>query len=183
MSNKKYLYQKSSGEWIFGPTKNSICPSGIYRLVVETNGSLTIRHIYNRDITYQYAQSYSDFLKENNTPYASLNELLAATLDFFSGTIAVIDSTVKNSIDTLRSKQFAENGIHFLSGTDPAPDGIYSGFIVTGSSTVINSIDYIDDTKIGGNITDITLVQGMYYPIPGGFSTLTLSSGDMILVR
>jgi len=89
MTMKKYIYQKESGEWVYGPTKNSICPSGVYRLVVETSGKLTIRHIYNRDIVYQYADSHSDFLKENDEAYTSLNELISATSDFFSGLIKV----------------------------------------------------------------------------------------------
>lgn len=85
-------------------------------------------------------------------------------------------------------KEHSFDGVHFLSGTSAAPSGKYYGFIVTGDPTEISSITYYknstnNDGKVSGDITSITLVQGGYYPIPGGFTTITLSTGDMILLK
>ena len=49
-------------------------------------------------------------------------------------------------------KAHSEDGVHFLSGTAPAPDGVYYGFVVTGDVTAISSITYILDSKISGDL-------------------------------
>ena len=96
---------------------------------------------------------------------------------------ARITSINRKATDEANYKAHSEDGVHFLSGTSAAPDGKYYGFLNTGDSTVIDSITYIDSTKQSGDITAITMVQGGYYPVPGGFSTITLSGGDMILLK
>jgi hypothetical protein len=85
--------------------------------------------------------------------------------------------------DDANYKLHSEDGVHFLTDTNPAPTSTYYGFIVTGSTTNISSITYIDDAKVTGSILDITMVQGGYYPISSGFSTITLASGDMMLLK
>ena len=80
---KKYLFKKTTGEWVYGVSTNSICPAGIYRLEIESSGHVTVRHIYNRDIADQYGSVVADFLKENGQAYATLSELIAATSGFF----------------------------------------------------------------------------------------------------
>ena len=94
-----------------------------------------------------------------------------------------ITSISNEVIDKLFYKDHAENGVHFLSDTNPAPANKYYGFIVTGASTVISSITYIDSTKQSGDITQLDMNVGMYYPIPGLFSTITLTSGNVILLK
>jgi len=92
-------------------------------------------------------------------------------------------SQSKLQSDALNYKAHAEDGIHFLSGTVAAPDNVYYGFVVTGEGTVIDSITYINTSLITGDIADITMVQGLYYTIPGNFSSITLTSGDMMLLK
>lgn len=85
--------------------------------------------------------------------------------------------------DKINSKDHGGNGVYFLSGTDAAPEDRYYGFIVTGENTVISTINYIDESKQSGDITQIGMNIGMYYPIPGLFSTITLTSGNVILLK
>ena len=80
-------------------------------------------------------------------------------------------------------KNHAGKGVHFLSGTEWSTEGLYYGFVVTGEETVIDDIEYIDDTVNSGDITSITMVQGLYYPIAGNFSKIKLTSGDMMLLK
>lgn len=96
---------------------------------------------------------------------------------------ARITSVNRRAANEWKHKDHAEDGVHFLSDTNPAPTGSYYGFIVTGDTTVIASITYIDSSKQTGTLTNITLSQGLYIPIPGLFSTITLTSGDMILLK
>ena len=86
-------------------------------------------------------------------------------------------------IEKLFYKDHAVEGVYYLTGTNPAPTGKYYGFIVTGDNTVISSITYIDPSKQGGDITQIGMNVGMYYAVPGLFSTITLTSGNIILLR
>lgn len=94
-----------------------------------------------------------------------------------------ISSVARKAANEWLYKAHAEDGIHFLTNTSPAPTGAYYGFVVTGENTVISSISYINPTKQSGDITAITLLQGVYYPIPGLFSTITIDSGDMMLFK
>lgn len=84
----KYLYNKTTGEWVFGQSTNDICPAGIFRMEIKNN-KIVIRHNYNRDVAVIYASSATDFLKENGSAYASVSELITATKDFFAGKIPV----------------------------------------------------------------------------------------------
>ena len=54
-----------------------------------------------------------------------------------------ITSVNRRAGDEWNYKDHANDGVHFLSGTSPAPEGSYYGFINTGSDTVITSIIYI----------------------------------------
>jgi hypothetical protein len=83
MATKKFLFKNTSGAWVFGSTINSICPAGAYRLDVQAGGAVTVRHIYNKDIADQYGTTHSDFKKADGNAYASLAELIAATVGFF----------------------------------------------------------------------------------------------------
>ena len=87
----------------------------------------------------------------------------------------------KLKADVDHYKAHAEDGIHFLTDTNPAPEDNYYGFLVTGANTVITDITYRFPDLISGDITAITLLQGGYYPIP--FKTITLSSGNMMLLK
>jgi len=92
---------------------------------------------------------------------------------------------VKNAVDDLKAKQFAENGIHLLTGTAAAPAGTYAAFIPLADNCAISAITLINSALVTGanNFAGVTLVQGMYYEIPGGFSTITLSAGNMMLIK
>lgn len=217
MAAKYYLFQKATGEWVFGINVNSICPGGTYRLDVDASSKIAIRAVNGRDSAFMYSSLFSDYMKENGSAYASLSEFITAVKGFFSGQIYVSISAgdinigaveLKDALSedrakigagnavakadkalavadaSLRSKMFPE-GVHFLVGTDPAPAGVYSGFTPLADDTAISSISILDGTKTTGpaNLAGVTLVVGRYYEIPGGFSTLTLSAGDMELTK
>lgn len=179
MATKKYLYQQADGQWIFGPGANDICPAGIYRVEI-TGNYISIRQINNREIADQYNTLYSDYLKANGAAYASIGEFITATKDFFTD----VDTSVKNAIDELKAKQFAEGGIHILSGTNAAPAGNYTGFVVLAPDTTISALSGINTGKVSGNTTfnGISLQPG-FIEIPGGFTGITLSAGSMILIK
>lgn len=80
-------------------------------------------------------------------------------------------------------KAHAEDGIHFLTDTNAAPSGYYYGFLVL-AEAVVASITYVDPNKQTGDITSVTAFPtGSYISIPGGFSTITLTSGELMLVK
>lgn len=78
----------------------------------------------------------------------------------------------------------AGNGVHYyISSEGAAPTDNYYGFVVTGDYVLIDSITFNQPELHTGDIKNITLVQGAYYPIAGGYSSITLSRGDMILLK
>lgn len=99
-----------------------------------------------------------------------------------------ITSVNRKAADEFQHKAHAEDGIHLLSDTAAAPSANYYGFIVTSSDVVISSITYnpgVEGLYVTGD-TDFSamiLPQGLYVPIKGGFSTLTLGSGSVILLK
>jgi hypothetical protein len=86
--------------------------------------------------------------------------------------------------DAIIEKQFPNVGIHVLTGTSGAPAGTYTGFLILEEAT-ISAITLTDSGKVTGtnDFAGITLSVGTFIEIPGGFSTLTLGSGSMILVK
>lgn len=92
------------------------------------------------------------------------------------------NQTIRTLSDDQNYKTHAEDGVHFLSGTDPATAGIYYGLVVTEEAS-ITSITYIDANLQTGDITTMTFPAGIYIPIAGGFSTITLSAGAAMLFK
>lgn len=96
---------------------------------------------------------------------------------------ARITSVNRRAGDEFQYKSFAEDGVHFLTDTNAAPTGAYYGFLVL-TDAVISSITYIDPNKQSGDITDVSsFATGMFISIPGGFSTITLTSGELQLLK
>ena len=87
-----------------------------------------------------------------------------------------------NNTKDLFNKSFSEGGVYFLSSTDAAPVDVYYGFLVI-SETVIASISPIDASKLGGTPLTPIYPAGIFISIPGKFSTITLTSGDIMLVK
>lgn len=92
-------------------------------------------------------------------------------------------SVLRDYIDDQNYKAHAESGVHYLTDTNPAPEGIYYGFIVHDEATIISSITYINGDKQTGDITGLVLIPGMYMSIPGLFSTMTISAGSVQLLK
>lgn len=82
---KKYLFKRAAdSKWVFGQAVNSFCKAGLYRIDVLPNSSNIVMYaIYNRDISLNYPDTFSNFKKENGEAYASMAEFLTATADFF----------------------------------------------------------------------------------------------------
>ena len=76
-------------------------------------------------------------------------------------------------------KAHAEDGVHFLTDTNAAPTGKYKGFVVIADATIA-SITYDPTFNATGDITAINFYSG-YYPIR--FSTITLTSGSLMLIK
>jgi hypothetical protein len=97
---------------------------------------------------------------------------------------ARLTSVNRNAADEFNYKAHAQDGICILTDTDPAPVAQYYGIKVL-AEAVVASITYVDSSKQTGDaITTVTaLPVGMYIPIPGLFTTLTLTSGEVLLLK
>jgi len=93
--------------------------------------------------------------------------------------------STESKIEILKQAQFYEKGYHVLSGTAAATVGTYSGFYVVGANTVITSITGVDTDLIKGDndFSALTLQDGIFIPVPGGFTTMTLSAGATLLIN
>lgn len=91
---------------------------------------------------------------------------------------------IEAGTESLKNKQFPNVGIHVLTGTDAAPAGTYTGFLVL-EEAAISAITLTVSAKVTGtnNFSGVTLSVGTFIEIPGGFSTITLASGSMILIK
>jgi len=96
---------------------------------------------------------------------------------------ARISSVNRKAGDEFQYKSFAEDGVHFLTGTSAAPSGHYYGFYVL-ADAVVSGITYLDESKNSSDITGVTsFPAGVFIPIGGGFSTITLTSGEVMLLK
>lgn len=93
---------------------------------------------------------------------------------------ARITSVNREAANEWNNRLTSGDSVYFLTTTDAAPANKYFAFIPDGDA-VISSISYINAGRISGDITALTLIAGLKYYIPGGFSTITLSAGTMIL--
>lgn len=91
---------------------------------------------------------------------------------------------IEANTESLKNKQFPNVGIHVLTGTDAAPAGTYTGFLVLEEAT-ISAITLTDSDKVTGDndFSEVTFPACVFIEIPGGFSTVTLSAGSMILIK
>ena len=114
----------------------------------------------------------SDIKDNSDNGYASISEWVSWW------------NSLENDIGTLKNKQFPNVGIHVLTGTSAAPTGTYTGFLVLEDVT-ISTITLIDSDKVTGDndFSEVSIPSGMFIEIPGGFSTITLSAGSMILIK
>lgn len=93
-----------------------------------------------------------------------------------------IKSSTRSAGDDLQYKQHAQDGVHFLVSTNAAPTGYYYGFVVI-ADAVVASITHINSAKNGDVTTVTSFPAGMYVSQPGGFSTITLTSGEIMLLK
>ena len=85
-----------------------------------------------------------------------------------------------NEIYKENTKDHGGNSMTIVADTNPVSAGNYYGILVL-SDAVIASITYKTPSMISGTLTGITLFSGLYIPITAGLSTLTLTSGKVIL--
>lgn len=95
---------------------------------------------------------------------------------------ARITSTNRRAADEFQYKAHSEDGVVFVVDTNAAPAGQYYGFVVI-ADAVIAAITHMDATKNGDVTTVTTFPSGYYCSQPGGFTTLTLSSGQVQLLK
>ena len=97
---------------------------------------------------------------------------------------ARISSANRVAADEFQYKAHAQDGICFVTNTSAAPTAQYYAFVVL-ADAVVASITYVDSSKQTGNaITTVTAFPaGMYISIPGLFTTLTLTSGQVMLLK
>lgn len=90
---------------------------------------------------------------------------------------------VKTAVDNLKTEQFPE-AIYILAGTGAATTGTYLGFYAIEADTAISSISGIDTDLVKGDndFSEVTFQPGTFVRVPGGFTTMTLSAGAMVLV-
>lgn len=95
---------------------------------------------------------------------------------------ARITSINRRAANEMQYKGFAEDGVYFLTGTSAAPTGNYYGFLVL-ANAVVASVTHTDSTK-NGDVTAVTSIPaGVFISQPGGFTTMTLTSGEVMLVK
>ena len=97
---------------------------------------------------------------------------------------ARISSANRQAADEFNYKAHAQDGICIVTNTNAAPTAQYYAFVVL-ADAVIASITYVDSTKqTGSAITSVTsFPAGFYIPIPGLFTTITLTSGQIMLLK
>lgn len=95
---------------------------------------------------------------------------------------ARITSVNRRAADEFQYKAHSEDGVIFVVDTNPAPTGYYYGFVVL-ADAVIDSITPIDSSKNGDVTTVTAFPAGLYISQPGGFTTLTLLSGQVMLLK
>ena len=90
---------------------------------------------------------------------------------------------VKTAVDSLKTEQFPEK-IYILAGTGAAATDTYLGFYAIEVDTAIDSITGIDTDLVKGDndFSEVTFQPGTFVRVPGGFTTMTLSAGAMVLV-
>jgi hypothetical protein len=95
---------------------------------------------------------------------------------------ARITSTNRRAADEFQYKSFSEDGVLFVVDTNAVTSGYYYGFLVL-ADAVVASITHVDSTK-NGDVTSVTSIPaGVFISQPGGFTTLTLTSGEVMLVK
>jgi hypothetical protein len=95
-----------------------------------------------------------------------------------------LTSVNRNAADEFNYKAHAQDGVCIVTNTSAAPAAQYYAFVVI-ADAVVSSISYIDSSKQTGNaITTVTTFPaGFYMSIPGLFTTLTLTSGQVLLLK
>ena len=93
-----------------------------------------------------------------------------------------LTSVNRRAADEFEYKTHANDGVIFLTDTSAAPTGNYYGFVVL-ADAVVSSITHTDSSKNGDATTVTTFPAGVYVSQPGGFTTLTLSSGEIMLLK
>jgi len=95
---------------------------------------------------------------------------------------ARITSVNRRAADEFQYKDHSEDGVVFVTDTNAAASSYYYGFVVL-ADAVVASITHIDSSKNGDVTTVTSFPKGMYITQPGGFTTLTLTSGEIMLLK
>ena len=93
-----------------------------------------------------------------------------------------LTSVNREAADEFNYKGHASDGVYFVTDTSAAPTAKYYGFVVI-EDAVVNTITHVNVNKQKGTITGITFPAGMYVPLPGLITTLTLTSGKVMLLK
>ena len=95
---------------------------------------------------------------------------------------ARITSVNRRAGDEFQYKNHSEDGVVFVTDTSAAASSYYYGFIVL-ADAVVASITHVDSSKNGDVTTVTSIPAGIYISQPGGFTTLTLTSGEIMLLK
>jgi len=117
-----------------------------------------------------------------NVPLSEIEDNVSGTYASISDWTAWWES-LKTPVDDLKNEQFPE-AIYILVGTGAATTGAYLGFYAIEADTAIDSITGIDTGLVKGDndFSEVTFQPGIFVRVPGGFNTMTLSAGAMVLV-
>lgn len=99
------------------------------------------------------------------------------------GTIETDIEAVKTAVDEIKAEQFPES-IYILAGVAVSDTDTYLGFYALEADTAITSITGVDTNLVKGDndFSEVTFQPGTFVRVPGGFTTMTLSAGAMVLV-
>lgn len=113
-------------------------------------------------------------------------EATKTAVDAVATAVAAVETdveAVKTAVDEIKAEQFPES-IYILAGVAVSDTDTYLGFYALEADTAITSITGVDTNLVKGDndFSEVTFQPGTFVRVPGGFTTMTLSAGAMVLV-
>ena len=184
-----YLFKRAAdGIWIFGDTKNDECPSGVFRLNANANGSsISIISVFVSDYKPVKYKASTFFLKEDDSAYASFAAFVAGAAGFFQNgeSNALTDTELRVSevavIDKKLSGSWGDKVNPAGVAKYEAPAGYYFyGCTCRIANTVIASLEKNVANVVSADDTDsyigVAMYVGEYHPFVNKIVSVTLTN-------
>ena len=146
-----YLFHNGT-TWIFGPTVDSECPAGQYRIEPSDDHKTVSIHQVARGATFQFNKPIAFYKKANGESYANFSEFKAAYTGFFSTPVG--EGTGGGTYGGLTDTQLRAAAVPVSQASQPLP---------AGAATAANQDDTLG--KISQIVTGVakTAIKAGYY--------------------